>query len=179
MNTQLTNQLQKLSSLGQKWIVDESPTDNQYFEFSDVTPIFKLVLTPDAESEYLGEDPDIEILLFEDIDDAYSLVSEAIKKFENGFNNNFDYCEGLCYGIYKVDQGYILTWHDTSLDFGGNIIHYTYRDGTTSSTDEHKLLYNKAISEYSDCHFSQNNVENSPSFLRPLIRLIIALIKDD
>lgn len=132
------------------WHVDENPTDNVGFEFASQPPMLKVAFSPYDwnNMEYLGNDPDIEMVLFESYDDALALLNLSLKEVDVSDLVNVD--GGSFYGIYKTSKGYLLTWHDSMLEFGGNLLH-----PNEPNTERARLLI-ISLSEYSECHFEQN-----------------------
>lgn len=126
------------------WIIDMAPTSNEGFRYLAPTPVLKLSLTTSGWDEY--EDPDIEMALFDEREDALGCIAEAVETLDK---ENDDATESVSYAMYETSKGFLVSWVDSALEFGGNIFAY----------GEARTFIQKAKSTYSDCHFGQNGPE--------------------
>jgi hypothetical protein len=122
-----------------------APCDNSITPYAVRVPILVACVEPDPEWEWF-EDPDIELVLFADLDDAVELIALSIPK--EGTPNK--YPGGLSYAVFEVKEGFVAAWVDEQLDWGGNLLYYE------GDPEEKKALIDKSLSYHSDCHCSEN-----------------------
>lgn len=120
------------------WLIDKSPKDNLGFFFTSKVPIFKLALSNMGWCE--TDDPDVEMSLFSNLENAYECIYNAATSITD---INTDQYESVNYQILETSKGFLVLWFDDALEFGGNICFHSQ----------------KAISQYSECHFYNNGEE--------------------
>ena len=103
------------------WLIDKSPKDNLGFFFTSKIPIFKLAFSNMGWCE--TDDPDIEMSLFSNLEDAYECIYNAATSI-TGINT--DQYESVNYQILETSKGFLVLWFDDALEFGGNI---SFADG--------------------------------------------------
>lgn len=148
-NLERIKSLIQLPVQGPSWLIDESPSENSFPCF-DKAPLFKLTLTNHGWPDY--EDPDIELALFEHLEDAYGCIADAIQSQD--LIDDYTHTDtSVSYAIFQTSEGYLVAWDDESLEFGGNILAYGPEDQAV------KVHEAKARSTYSECHFGSNASE--------------------
>ena len=141
-----------VNSINQEAEVQENPTSNKGAAYFKQVPILRVLYSETLlEDMDLEGDPDIEIVVCDTFEEAKELIAQAFLTVDVPK----DYGEALAYNVYETSKGFVVTFDDMDLSFGGNII------GDYINQD-----YSRA---YYDCHFYTNkdDIDYRHSHLTP------------